>query len=96
MVREVATVDVLEGHHEAFAADLATAAATVLPQAAGFVSFEAFGWCVEEPNCFMFTITWNSVADHMDGFRNSELFAQWRALIGPHFAAPPSVVHYQA
>jgi hypothetical protein len=28
------------------------------------------------------------------GFRGSPLFAEWRALVGPHFAEPPSVKHY--
>jgi hypothetical protein len=32
----------------------------------------------------------------MKGFRESEGFTQWRALLGPHFAAAPTVQHYEA
>jgi hypothetical protein len=30
------------------------------------------------------------------GFRQSPQFTQWRALLGPFFAAAPVVEHYQA
>jgi hypothetical protein len=30
------------------------------------------------------------------GFRQSELFTQWRAIVGPFFAAPPVVEHFKA
>ena len=29
-----------------------------------------------------------------ENFRGTERFAQWRALIGPHFAGPPVVEHF--
>jgi hypothetical protein len=35
------------------------------------------------------------VEDHMVGFRESELFTQWRGLIGPFFANPPEVTHWE-
>jgi len=35
------------------------------------------------------------VEDHTVGFRESELFVQWRALIGPFFANPPEVEHWE-
>jgi heme-degrading monooxygenase HmoA len=94
MVLELALVDVLPGHEEAFVADLDRAAAEVLPRAEGFISFTAHGWCVERPTVFMFTITWRSLADHTEGFRGSDLFVEWRSHIGAHFAAPPVVEHF--
>ncbi|EYD77930.1 Antibiotic biosynthesis monooxygenase [Rubellimicrobium mesophilum DSM 19309] len=36
---------------------------------------------------------WASLEDHTVGFRGSEAFTQWRALVSPHFAAPPVVTH---
>jgi hypothetical protein len=29
------------------------------------------------------------------GFRQSPLFAEWRAIVGPFFAAPPNVEHFE-
>jgi heme-degrading monooxygenase HmoA len=49
---------------------------------------------IEEPASYLLLIEWDSVADHMEGFRGSELFTQWRALLGPYFAAPPAVEHF--
>ena len=94
MVLELALVTVLPGHESAFEVALAEAAATVLPQAAGFVEFTARGWCVERPSVYLFTITWAALEDHTEGFRGSDLFTQWRALIGPHFDGAPLVEHF--
>ena len=95
MVLEVAQVAVLAGHEADFEADLLQAAATVLPQAAGFCEFTAHGWCVERPNVYLFTIRWETLAHHTEGFRGSDLFTQWRALIGPHFDGAPIVEHFR-
>lgn len=94
MVLEVATVEVLPGHEDSFVSDLHRAAGEVLPRAHGFLSFTARGWCVERPSVYLFTIEWQTLEDHTEGFRGSDLFAQWRALIGPHFASPPAVEHF--
>lgn len=94
MVLEVAHVSVLAGHEADFEADLLQAAATVLPEAAGFEEFTAHGWCVERPQVYLFTIRWTTLEDHTEGFRGSELFTRWRALIGPHFDGAPSVEHF--
>lgn len=96
MIIELAQVTVLPGHEAAFEADLATAAATVLPQAAGFQHFHATGWCVERPNVYAFQIAWATLEDHTEGFRGSDLFTQWRAIIGPHFDGAPLVEHFRA
>lgn len=91
MVLEIAIIDVTDGSQEAFAA--------AYEQARGLVS--ATPGCgvmrmtqgIETPTRFVLLIEWESVAAH-EVFRNSERFAQWRALIGPHFARPPHVEHF--
>ena len=93
-VLEVARVDVLPGHEADFEADLLQAAATVLSRAAGFIEFTAHGWGLERPSVYLFSIRWETLADHTEGFRGGELFAEWRALIGPHFAEAPVVEHF--
>jgi len=93
-VLEIAQVDVLPGHEADFETDLLQAAATVLSRATGFIEFTAHGWGVERPSVYLFSIRWETLADHVEGFRGGELFAEWRALFGPHFAAPPVVEHF--
>ena len=94
MVLEVAHVTVLAGHEDAFVASLRQAADEVLPQAHGFVEFHAHGWCLERPNVYLFTIRWETLEHHTEGFRGSDLFTQWRGHIGPHFDGPPTVEHF--
>ena len=85
---------VLPGHEADFERDLMRAADEVLPGVDGCLEFTAHGWCVERPNVFLFTISWGTLADHTEGFRGSESFTQWRALIGPHFDGAPVVEHF--
>jgi heme-degrading monooxygenase HmoA len=94
MVIEVAMIPVLAGHERKFEAALDEAVRTVLAHATGFQHFHATGWCVERPNIFAFQIAWESLEDHTVGFRGSDLFTQWRALIGPHFDGAPVVEHF--
>ncbi len=48
---------------------------------------------IESPSSFTLLVTWDSVEDHMVGFRESADFQTWRGLVGGHFAAPPIVEH---
>jgi quinol monooxygenase YgiN len=50
--------------------------------------------CVETPGRYQLFVEWPSIAQHMD-FRASPLFAEWRRIIGPFFAVPPLVEHYE-
>ena len=38
---------------------------------------------------------WESLEAHVNDFRESALFTEWRALAGPFFAEPPSVEHFE-
>jgi heme-degrading monooxygenase HmoA len=49
---------------------------------------------IEARDSFLLLVWWDSVEAHMQGFRQSEAFTQWRALLGPHFAAAPQVQHF--
>ena len=43
----------------------------------------------------MLQIFWDTLEDHTVGFRQSPLFTEWRAIVGPFFAAPPHVEHFE-
>jgi heme-degrading monooxygenase HmoA len=49
---------------------------------------------VENPDSFILLVHWETLEDHMIGFRESPAFTEWRALLGPHFASPPAMEHY--
>jgi heme-degrading monooxygenase HmoA len=52
--------------------------------------------CIETDGRYLLLVQWLTVEHHMVGFRDSPQFQQWRALLGPFFAAAPAVEHYQA
>lgn len=51
---------------------------------------------IENPDSFILLVEWDTLEDHMVGFRESPAFTEWRALLGPYFAGPPAVEHYKA
>jgi len=94
MILELAHISVSKGQEIAFQAALSQAK-EVLKQADGYLSHE-FKKCMEEESKYILLITWESLEAHTKGFRKSELFKEWRALIGGFFAEPPQVFHYQS
>ena len=40
-------------------------------------------------------VGWDDVAAHMEGFRESDAFQQWRAIVGPYFAGPVQMEHVE-
>jgi quercetin dioxygenase-like cupin family protein/quinol monooxygenase YgiN len=90
-IQEIALIDVLPGHEQAFEA--AVVAATPLFQEAGGSRTLALTRSHEHPRRYRMVVGWASVEDHVSGFRGSPSFAAWRDLVGEHFAGPPQVEH---
>ena len=94
MILERAILEVTSGAERDFEAAMGQAR-EVVGQAGGFRSL-TLQRGIERPSTYLLLIEWDSVEDHMQGFRESELFLRWRELIGPYFAAPPEVEHYDS
>ena len=93
MILEVADIRIQAGQQAAFDQAIQRGLATVISQAQGFK-----GWKVnkgiESPERYLLMIFWETLEDHTVAFRGGPLFAQWRAIVGPFFAAPPVVEHF--
>ena len=94
MIIEHARVVVRPGQGEAFEQAVAEAGETVFPRAQGFRTL-ALHRCIEEPDSYVCVIEWDTLEAHTVAFRGGPLFTEWRALVGPHFAEPPAVLHYE-
>jgi heme-degrading monooxygenase HmoA len=92
VVVEHAELTVEEGREEEFR-EVFAKAREVLAEADGFRWAELLRG-EERPGTFLLLVGWDSVDAHTVGFRRSELFPRWRALVGPFFAAPPVVEHF--
>ena len=93
MIMETATISVVPGREEEFLAALEQAK-LVLAQSPGWRQIQVHRG-IERPSTFLLAIGWDTLEDHTVGFRGGELFTQWRALIGPFFAEPPAVEHWE-
>ncbi len=91
MVTEIADITVRAESAEDFPAAFQRAA-THLSGAAGFRGAQLIRG-IESPQHFLLMVQWENLADHTEGFRHSPAFAQWREIVGPHFAEPPTVEH---
>jgi heme-degrading monooxygenase HmoA len=94
MVLEIAFIEVHPDQHDAFETAVSKAVVEVLPLAKGFIDFQLHKG-IEQPNTYTFHINWESLEDHTVGFRESDLFVQWRSIIGGFFAKPPIVEHWR-
>ncbi|QSB13242.1 antibiotic biosynthesis monooxygenase [Natronosporangium hydrolyticum] len=92
MVLEVALIEVVPGQEAEFAAAYAKARELVATTPGCRTVRMTQG--VESPSRFVLLIEWDSVEAHLQNFRDSDRYPQWRALIGPYFATPPVVEHF--
>ncbi|MEO5889070.1 MAG: antibiotic biosynthesis monooxygenase [Ferruginibacter sp.] len=93
MILELATVDIQQGTNADFEQALEKAQ-SVISTSKGYLGHQ-FQKCIEKDNRYVFLIRWETLEDHTVGFRESDLFKAWRALIGPFFETPPQVQHYE-
>ena len=91
MILEIAQIDVKPGSEKDFEAAVAKARPLFL-RAKGGKGFELHK-SIEKPSRYRLMAKWETLENHTVDFRGSENFAEWRALVGPHFAAPPEVEH---
>ncbi|HEY3081192.1 MAG TPA: antibiotic biosynthesis monooxygenase family protein [Chloroflexota bacterium] len=93
MIVEVAIIRAKPGQGEAMQQGLA-AAREVISRSEGYRG-SRFQRGIEDPERFILYIEWDSVADHMEGFRNGPLFPQWRSHFGHLIDGTPDVQHYR-
>ena len=93
MILELATIDIKKDSNTEFEQALEKAQ-LVISQSKGYHSHQ-FQKCIEQDNRYVLLIRWQTLEDHTVGFRESDLFREWRGLIGPFFENPPMVQHYE-
>ena len=93
MILEIADIRIQPGRQAEFDVAIQRGLNTVIAQAKGFRGYKV-NKGVESPERYVLQIFWETLEDHTVGFRGSELFTQWRAIVGPFFAQPPVVEHF--
>jgi heme-degrading monooxygenase HmoA len=91
MIHEVATILIRAGTEQQFEQSFAQAV-PLFKRAKGCTSLR-LERSVEDPLRYLVIVGWETLDDHVVGFRNSADYARWRELVGGYFAGPPSVDH---
>ena len=94
MILELADIRIAPGTNAEFEAAVRRGAEAVIASAAGFRGYKV-NRGIESPERYLLTIFWDTLENHTVDFRQGPLFAQWRAIVGPYFAAPPVVEHFE-
>lgn len=95
MILEIADIRIAPGQQAAFEEAIQRGIATVISKAQGFRTARVQHG-IESPERYVLMIEWETLEDHTVHFRGGELFPQWRAIVGPFFAGPPVVEHFNA
>lgn len=91
MITEVVQVDIKPGQEKDFETAVEMAK-PIFARSKGWKSLE-IKRSIEKPSRYRLFLKWETLEDHTVDFREGPNFAEWRALVGPHFAAPPDVEH---
>mgnify|MGYP000854545969 FL=1 len=94
MILELADIRIQPGQQAAFDEAIQRGLNTVISRAKGFQGFKV-NKGIESPERYILQIFWDTLENHTVDFRGGPLFAEWRAIVGPFFAAPPVVEHFE-
>lgn len=94
MILEIADIRVKPGTRAEFEAAIEKGVKEVIAKAKGFMGYK-INRGIESPERYVLMIFWQTLEHHTVDFRESPAFQEWRALVGPYFAAPPAVEHFE-
>ncbi len=94
MILELADIRIHPGQNAAFEIAIKHGLTTGIQNVKGFQGYKV-NRGIENPERYVLQVFWDSLEDHTVGFRQSPAFGQWRAIVGPFFAAPPVVEHFE-
>lgn len=94
MILEIADLRVDAERAVEFERALRHGVETVISHSRGFEGYK-LNRSIESPGRYVLMIFWQTLEDHTVGFRGSDAFAAWRAIVGPFFVSPPVVEHFE-
>ena len=94
MILELADIRIQPGKQAEFDAAIQHGLDAVISKAVGYLGHEVRKG-IESPERYVLMIRWATLENHTVDFRGGPLFPQWRAIVGPFFAVPPVVEHFE-
>lgn len=94
MILEVADIRIAPGKQAEFAEAIQRGLETVVSKSTGYLGHQVQHG-IESPERYLLMIRWATLENHTVDFRQSPAFTEWRSIVGPYFAQPPQVEHYE-
>lgn len=69
-------------------------ASKIISRMKGYIDHE-LQKCLEEDHKYLLLVRWETLEDHMEGFRGSEEYQEWKALLHDFYEPFPIVEHYR-
>ena len=93
MILEHAVLDVDPTRAAAFERAFADAK-RIIAASGGFRSLR-LSRCVERPGRYLLLVEWATLDDHVEGFRGSGAYEQWRRMLHHFYDPMPEVEHFE-
>lgn len=93
MILELADIRILPGKQADFDKAIQRGINQVVSKAKGFKGYQVSRG-IESLERYVLMIFWDTLENHTVDFRTSTAFQEWRSIVGPFFASPPIVEHF--
>jgi heme-degrading monooxygenase HmoA len=93
MILEAAMLNVVRGSEAAFETAFRRAS-RILASMPGYLSHE-LQRCIEVPGRYLLLVRWEQLSDHVEGFRKSPQYEEWRRLLHGFYDPFPTVEHFE-
>ena len=92
MILEHAPLSIRPGSEPDFEAAFAEAV-PIISSMRGFRKV-SLSRCLERPGSYLLLVEWERLEDHVEGFRRSPQFEEWKQLLHHFYDPAPTVEHY--
>ena len=93
MILEVAILNIKDGSENDFENDFKIAS-IYISTIKGYRN-HSLRKCIEQKNKYILLVDWNTLDDHVIGFRQSKEYLEWKHLLHPYYDPFPVVEHYE-
>ncbi|WP_148930192.1 antibiotic biosynthesis monooxygenase family protein [Paenibacillus methanolicus] len=94
MILEVAILNVKQEMNESFV-DTFKQASSIIASMKGYIRHE-LQRCLEREGQYVLLVWWETLEDHVEGFRQSEGYQEWKRLLHHYYDPFPVVEHYES
>lgn len=92
MILEAAILRIIPGQSQEFEKSFREAS-KIISSMKGYKEHE-LQKCLEEDNKYLLLVRWETVEDHTIGFRESNQYIEWKALLHYYYDPFPTVEHF--